>query len=270
MKTIFNLLIFIALVSVLTSCTGVKPGHKGVKVLWGGKTDTEQVYDEGMYVGLHWLWNDMIEYDCRETTTVQDYEFNDKNNMLTGVEIALDYYIDPARVNIMHTKIADLESKLEKTLKSAAKEVIPQYTSVELNLTKRQEAEDKLSNLLEVELPEIYCQFARVQITDVDIPKAISQLAEETAKQIERNKLAEKKEAEKTALAKAVVAEAKGKYEAAEYEAKTKRLLSQPAMLKLKELDIQMQWAKKGVSPYGNNNVFGGDVVPLKMVGGNK
>lgn len=33
--------------------------------------------------------------------------------------------------------------------------------------------------------------------------------------------------------------------------------MSTPANLKLKELDVQMKWAEKGVSPYGENNVFG-------------
>jgi regulator of protease activity HflC (stomatin/prohibitin superfamily) len=264
---IFNfMMLIVASLFAFTSCTSVPSGHKGVKVQWGGKTDLNTVYDEGLYSGISWMWNEMVSYDCREQTVTQDYEFNDKTNMLTGVEIALDWNRDPSRVNVMHTQIADLEIKLEKTLKSAAKEVIPQYTSVELNITKRQEAEDKLGSILESELPEIFCVYRRVQITDVDIPQAISQLAEQTAQQIERNKLAQKKEAEQTALAKAQVAKAKGEAESARFKAEAARLMSTPAVLKLKELEIQMKWAEKGVSPYGNNNVFGEGVVPLKML----
>lgn len=267
MKQFINFIAIILIAISFQNCTSVPAGHKGVKVKWGGETDTTQVYDEGMYVGLSWLWNDMVKYDCRERTLTQDYEFNDANNMTTGVEIALDWNLERRSVNLLHKTIADVEIKLEKTLKSAAKEVIPQYTAVELNITKRQEAENKLSAIVAEELPEFYCVFQRVQITDVDIPATVSKLAEQTAEQIEKNKLAQEKEAEEIALANARIAKAKGDFEAAEYESKAKELLSRPAMLDLKKLDIQMEWAKKGVSPYGNNNVFGDGVSTLKLLG---
>ena len=94
-------------------------------------------------------------------------------------------------------------------------------------------------------------------MTDVDIPKAVAKLAEETAVQLGRNELAKKKEAEQQALAKAKVALAQGNYEAGILDAKTKKLLSAPEILKLKELDVEMMWATKGVSRFGNNNMFG-------------
>lgn len=244
MKKIFLILSVVFLVS----CTTVDSGHKGVQVSWGGETDLVTVYPEGMNGGLHWIWDDMVEYDVREKTLVEKFEFNDKNNMLTGVELALDYNLDPTKVNQLHVKIGqeNVLIKIQKTLKSAAKEVIPQYTASELNLTKRNEAEQKVSDILSRELEEFFVRFARVQLTDVDIPKPIADAAEGTAKQQELNKLALEK-----------AQEAENNYAAAEWDAKTKDVLSKPAMLELKRLDIQMEYAKKGVSPYGNNNVFG-------------
>jgi len=53
------------------------------------------------------------------------------------------------------------------------------------------------------------------------------------------------------------VAVAKGNYEAAQYDAKTKEILSQPKMLELYNAETARMWAEKGVSPYGSNNVFG-------------
>jgi len=256
----------IALIALFTSCETVQPGHKGVEVSWGGETNMEKIYDEGMDGGVHWLFDDMIVYDCRERTTVNDYEFNDSKNMLTGVEIAVDYNYNPEKVNLLHTKITDVETKLLKTIKSAGKEVIPSYTAVELNLTKRGEAEERLAKILESELPDFYLEFARVQITDVDIPKDISDQAKATAKQIEKNKLAAQMAEEKTNLGNAKVAEAKAAAEAAKYEAERLRHLTSPAMLKYKELEVQMMWAKKGVSPYGNNNVFGETPALLKGI----
>lgn len=259
-----NLFIALVLLLSITSCTTVKSGHKGVKVSWGGETDMSRVYTEGMDSGISWIWNTMVEYDVREKTLVRKFEFNDKNNMSTTVEMSLDYNLNPDKVNLLHTKITDIDAKILKTLKSAGKEVVPQYSAVELNINKRTEAEQKLSKILKEELPAFYVDFARIQMTDVDIPVKVAQLAEETAVQLGRNDLAEKKEAEQTALAKAKIAKAKGEFESAEYTAKTKDILSQPKMLKLKELEIEMEWAKQGKSKYGSNNIFGGNTAVVK------
>lgn len=62
-------------------------------------------------------------------------------------------------------------------------------------------------------------------------------------------------QAEQTALKK--VALAKGNYEAAQYDAKTKEILSQPKLLELYKAETERIWAQQGKSPYGNNNVFG-------------
>lgn len=259
-----NLLLLASVLFVVVSCTTVKPGHKGVIVYWGGKTDMERILPEGMDIGISWLWNSTVEYDVRERTIVEEFEFNDSRNMQTRVEVALDYNLNPDEVNLIHTRINDVETKILKTLKSAGKEVVPQYTASELNLKKRQEAETALEAIMSKELPEFHVQFARIQITDVDIPKALADVAEQTAIQEGRNGLAAKKELEQTNLAKARIAEAKGKYDAAEYEAKTKEILSQPKMLELKKLEIEMEWAKKGISKYGSNNVFGASTAVIK------
>jgi regulator of protease activity HflC (stomatin/prohibitin superfamily) len=145
MKKVFMLM---AVLFTAVSCTTVEPGHKGLEISWGGKTNLDYVYPEGMNTGLHWIWDDMIEYDVREKTIVQKFEFNDKNNMLTGIEVAVDYNLDPVKLPLLHTKIKDFETKIAKTIKSASKEVVPQYTASELNLTKRNEAEQKLSDIL--------------------------------------------------------------------------------------------------------------------------
>jgi regulator of protease activity HflC (stomatin/prohibitin superfamily) len=67
--------------------------------------------------------------------------------------------------------------------------------------------------------------------------------------------ISQTKQAEQTALKK--VALAKGNYEAAQYDAKTKEILSQPKLLELYRAETERIWAQKGKSPYGNNNVFG-------------
>ena len=252
------------LVMVFTSCTTVDSGHKGVKVKWGGETDMSEVYPEGMHMGISWLWNGMEEYDVREHTMVREFEFNDANDMLTKVKVALDYNLSAKEVNKLHVGINDVELKIETSLSSAAKEVVPQYGAVDLNKHKRVEGERLLTQLLKDELPEFFVEFKRVRFTDIGIPAGISRLAEETAVQLGKNELAEKKEAEQVALAKAKVAEAQGNYNAETLNDKTKQIQSKPQYLELFRAQTDRIWAQQGKSPYGENNVFGAGTSVIK------
>ena len=90
MKTI-KILLVLAISATMFNCTTVESGHKGVEVSWGGETNMQKIYPEGMDSGIHWIWDDMVEYDVREKTIVQAFEFNDKNNMVTRVELSLDF-----------------------------------------------------------------------------------------------------------------------------------------------------------------------------------
>jgi regulator of protease activity HflC (stomatin/prohibitin superfamily) len=67
--------------------------------------------------------------------------------------------------------------------------------------------------------------------------------------------ISQTKQAEQTALKK--VALAKGNFEAAQYDAKTQEILSQPKLLELYRAETERIWAEQGISPYGTNNVFG-------------
>lgn len=67
--------------------------------------------------------------------------------------------------------------------------------------------------------------------------------------------ISQTKQAEQTALKK--VALAKGNYEAAQYDAKTKEILSQPKLLELYKAETARIRATNGTSEYGTNNVFG-------------
>jgi len=217
-KLILFCMIIVAMVS-MSSCVSTPSGFKGAGVDWGGKTDMSKVYSEGMHYGIHWLWDDMVNYDVREKTLVVDYNFNDKNNMPCPVKFALDYSLMGDQVNSMHSKVGadQVLIKIETSLAGSAKQTIPQYSASELNLNKREEAEAKIGDILKREFPAFYANFARVRITDVGIPTDIEAAAEANAKQIESNKLA---------LSKAI--EAENNFKAAEWDAKTKDVLSKP------------------------------------------
>lgn len=256
-KSTFFILTLFSL--IFTSCIGVDPGHRGVEIKYGGHTNMEKVYNEGLSTGIHWIIDDMVEYDCREQTMTIHEKFLDYDGLDTDIEIILYYAPQPDKVNYLHTKIGQdfRDTKLKGIFKGAVKTVIPKHQALKLNREERNDAEEGIAKILKEELPSMYIDFRRVQITDVGLPPKISEMIVLTKEQEERNKLAAKKELEATNNANAEIARAKGEYTAATYDAKTKEILSQPALLKLKELDIEMEYAKKGVSRYGNNNVFG-------------
>lgn len=258
MKKYFAILLFSI---IFVACTSVDSGHKGVEVSWGGKTNMNKIYDEGLHSGLHWIIDDMVEYDVREKTLTKKFEFNDKNNMKTGVELSVDYSLQGNAVNSIHSKIGkdQIEYKILTTISSAAKQVIPQYSATELNLNKREEAEDKFLEIVKKEFPDFYVNASRVRITDVDIPDQIAEAAEANAKQQELNKLSQSK-----------VEQAKNEFSAAEYNAKTKAILSKPEMLELQRVENErLMWEgfkKHGKSPYGEHNVFGGNLLLSKLL----
>lgn len=263
MKRIIGLSTAFIVVIILSmfSCETVDSGHRGVEVSWGGKTNLDMVYPEGMNIGINWIFDKMIEYDVREHTMVEEFEFNDKNDMKVTVVLALDYNLSPEEVNLIHSKINDVNVKIKTSLSAAAKIVVPQFSAVDLNKHGRQIAESNLDSILAKELPEFYVQYKRIRITDVNIPDGISQLAEQTAVQIGKNELALKMEAEQKALASANIAKAQGNYEAGQLNAKTQELLSQPKLIELQKIENErIMWEgfkAHGKSPYGENNMFG-------------
>ena len=119
-KILFFLMLVITVIA--TSCTSVDSKERGVKKSWGVEVDVKNVYEPGMHYGANWLWDDMITFDVSQQTIVEKYEFNDKNNMGTGVEVSLDYsmltpyltkvaQIQQNKLDLLNAEIIDLSVK---------------------------------------------------------------------------------------------------------------------------------------------------------------
>jgi len=279
MKNLLRVLVLVVLLSAgAVSCTTVTSGHKGVEVSYGGATNMEVVHPEGLLTGFKWIYTDIVEYDVREHTLVKKYSFNDSKDMLTTVTVALDYNLSALEVNKLHKGINDVDTKIETSLSSGCKEVVPQHTAVDLNKHARAEAEATLAAILKKELPEFFVTFKRVRITDVDFPKSISDLAAQTATQIGKNELASKMEQEEKfkanakkaaaqGVADAKVIKSQGDLDAAKNDSKTRDLLSSTKMLELQKVENERIMAEgfkeHGKSFYGTNNIFGSDAAAI-------
>lgn len=260
MKKIFYLLVAFA---TITSCATVDTGKEAALVSWGGKTNMDYTLKEGVHWGLNFIFDDVVPYEVREQTEEFSATLNDKNDMVTPVEVVVYYQPIRDKVNKLHSSVGTdyVENKLLPLVKSVVGKVIPQYSAQEINKFKRVEVENKITELLKQDAQDIYVNIPRVQFTKVGIPSEVARLAEQTAVQLGKNELAEKKEAEQIALAKAKVAEAEGEYQAGILKAKTRDLLSQPKMIELQRIENErLMWEgfkQHGKSPFGENNIFG-------------
>jgi len=261
-----KLMLMLGLVMMITSCATVDSGHQGVAVSWGGETDMSQVYNEGVHFGFHWMFDEMKDYDSRQKTVRIKTTLLDVDGLSIPIEAVLYYEIMPGAANKLHKKIGgDFEvTKITPLFQTALKNVVTKYKALDLNVSKRDEADSHLRLLLDKELAEIYIMGQGANIIDIDIPKEISDMIVAKQTQDEKNKLSEKKKLEETNLAAAKLEKSKGDFFAAEFDAKTKAIMSRPEMLRLKELENDAIWASKGVSKYGNNNVFGAGTTVIK------
>ena len=258
-----NLFMLLMVVLFAVSCTTIDTGHEAPIVSWGGKTNMERTLNEGVHYGLNYLWDKTPEYDVREQTVTYDVTLNDKNDMETPVSVVVYFKPISGKTNYLHSLVGKdyVDAKLTPFISSAVGKVIPQYSAQEINKFSREQVERDIVNILKDNASAIYVEIIRVNFTKVTIPRTVAKLAEQTAEQIAKNELASKKEEEQVNLAKARVAAAQGEYEAAQLEAKTRDILSQPKMLEMQRIDNErIMWegyAKTGKSPFGENNIFG-------------
>jgi len=162
-------------------------------------------------------------------------------------ELFIKYRVDMDE--LIHTRVRTIVRKelLDNAVNFASDSLLQHRNIYESNVTKTltlslEKEGFTLNNIavLKMALPSSYKKAIERKIA----------VLQETATIISQTK-----QAEQTALKK--VALAKGNYEAAQYDAKTKEILSQPKLLELYRAETERVWANKGRSPYGSNNVFG-------------
>ena len=107
------------------------------------------------------------------------------------------------------------------------------------------------------ELPEFHVQFARIQITDVDIPKALADVAEQTAIQEGKNDLAAKKELSRPTELRELLRRRNMMQPST--KPKQKKFISTEDV-RVEETEIEMEWAYSDFM-HGSNNVFGASTV---------
>lgn len=257
---------------VLSTClVTIEPGEKGVLFhKWGDGLETEVVYDEGVHIVSP--WNTMIIYDVRQKTEEMSMNVLDKTGLEVGIDISIQYKPMPNRIGYLHEDIGkDYKDIIVIPYpRNVVREVTGQFTAEELYSTKR----DKLQTLCEEMLTEKFAEkniiLLDVLIRDVNLPTKIKDGIEAKEAQKQKNELAEKINAEKQFLATAAITEAEGIKQSAilkaEGEAEAIRVKQQQLRQSPQYIEY-IKWqgfASTGNSPYGSNNVFGGNTSVIK------
>lgn len=266
---IFKIAIGIALAITIGifafSGTTIKPGEEGTLFdSFGGGMETEMVYSEG-YIP-HLPWKEMIIYNVQNKAYKYEAKVLDKDGTEITLYVTVSASIKRGRSPFIHLKhgIGYERSVVDERVAGAIKDVIGKYGYEQIYGAMRDKLESEIDGIVRKSLGKEDILVAFTEVKDVNLPKDIQSaiIAKQTQDQL--NLKAEKLKVYEDNIASANVASAKGRFDAAVFDAKTKAIMSQPKMLELKKLEIEELWAKKGVSRYGTNNVFGANTTVLK------
>jgi regulator of protease activity HflC (stomatin/prohibitin superfamily) len=212
-------------------------------------------------MGVSWLWNDMITYDCRQKTYTLKTKLVDKDQMSLEVTASVFHRVMPDKIGYLHLDKGQdyVDTYIHPNFEGVMKEMIGRYTAQELNGSKREEAQQ----LIKAKLKEIFAKnflvCDDVILQAIPLPEAIATAIIAKQAQDQKNLLAEKMKIEQENIAAANIAKSKGDYEAAVWKTKEKNELAKSASgeyLRLMQLENDRLAIEKWGGDFGTGNVF--------------
>ncbi|MDO8660676.1 MAG: prohibitin family protein [Candidatus Woesearchaeota archaeon] len=236
--------------------TIVKAGERAV-VLRLGKVD--RVLPEG----IHWVtpWIEDIEtMDIRTQKEEVTANSASKDLQTVTTKVALNYNLQAESVGKLWSEIGkDYKNRvIDPSIQEAVKAATAKYTAEEL-ITKRELVRDAMKNALVERLSKDNITVSEVSIVDFDFSAGFNQSIEAKVK-AEQDALTAKNKLEQIKF------EAEQKIATAEAEARSIRLQSDAAnnekYVSLKQLEVQLEAAKKWDGHGCVNNCYGSTVTP--------
>jgi regulator of protease activity HflC (stomatin/prohibitin superfamily) len=177
------------------------------------------------------------------------------------VDVLVDTQLNRAAAADLFKKYRiELEPIIDTRIKSLVrKELVrhsTKYTTDSL-LQYKSNFENEVTQTLSKVLEKEGFTLSNISVAKLHLPKAYRDAINSKIQVIQQTAKIKSQKEQAQAEAERRVAVAKGNYEAAQYDAKTKEIMSQPKMLELYRAETNRIWAQKGKSPYGSNNVFG-------------
>jgi len=206
----------------------------------------------------HKVWTASLDED---SPTDEHIDVTSSDGATFGLDVALNLQLQRARAAELFVKyrigMDDLINTRVRTI--VRKELLDNATMFASDslLQHRNIYESNVTKTLSVALEKEGFVLNNIAILKMALPPSYKAAIERKIAVLQETATIKSQtiQAEQTALKK--VATAKGNYEAAQYDAKTKEILSQPKMLELYRLETARIRATNGTSEYGQNNVFG-------------
>jgi len=206
----------------------------------------------------HKVWTASLDED---SPTDEHIDVTSSDGATFGLDVALNLQLQRARAAELFVKyrigMDDLINTRVRTI--VRKELLDNATMFASDslLQHRNIYEANVTKTLSVALEKEGFVLNNIAILKMSLPPSYKAAIERKIAVLQETATIKSQtiQAEQTALKK--VATAKGNYEAAQYDAKTKEILSQPKMLELYRLETARIRATNGTSEYGQNNVFG-------------
>lgn len=206
----------------------------------------------------HKVWTASVDED---SPTDEHIDVTSADGATFGLDVSINLQLQRARASELFIKYrVDMENLINSRVRTIVrKELLDNAVNFASDslLQHRNIYEGNVTRSLTASLEKEGFTLNNIAILKMQLPKSYKAAIERKIAVLQETAtiISQTKQAEQTALKK--VALAKGNYEAAQYDAKTKEILSQPKLLELYRAETDRIWAQKGRSPYGNNNVFG-------------
>ncbi len=260
--------ILILIILFFMSWSDVEPGEEGfIYRPYGGGVEKEKVYKEGtIFIAP---WNEMITYNVRQQSENYTSETMDINGTDISVQISVNYSASAGKIASLHLKHGPKYiTFIDDKAKGAIKDVIGRYTYEQVYSSKREALEGEIEDILTEDFANNFITLHYVEISDVNLPPNIAKEITNKETQKQRNLTAKEKQKEEEYLANGKIEKARGdsalivsaKYKAEAIELEAAQITKNPQYIELKKWE---KWDGVG-SPYGEGNVFGGDVSILK------
>ncbi len=262
---VFGVVLFIIIAAVAGGCmtTTIGSGQAGVKysVLTG--TDLDQTYGEGL--NIHPPWVNIIKYDVRVQEQLEAITALSSEGLSISMDASIRWRPNTERLPSLHTTYGtDYYIKLvQPELRSAAREIVGQYTPEELYASRRTELQEQIVQRVKQGVETQFVQIDAVLIRNIGLPEQIQRAIEE--------KLTEEQAVERYffTLQKDSLEAQRKKIEAqgqAEYQRIITESLS-PAFLSFKGIEATQQIAN---SPNAKTVIVGGGNGGLPVILGNQ
>ncbi len=240
LSLVLALVLIGGLAAVGCMSTTIESGEAGVRYSIFGGTDLGSVYGEGLNV--HAPWVKVYEYDVRIQEIVEDVTVLSSNGLSIGMDVSIRWRPDTEQLPRLHTTygVGYFEKLILPVLRSAAREIVSQYTPEELYSSRRTLLQEEIEQRVKAGVEGQYVLIEAVLIRDVRLPEQIQRAIE--------RKLQEEQEAEryKFTLQKEKL-EAERKQIEASGEAEYQRIITQslsPQYLTFKGIEATQKLAE--------------------------